>query len=906
MNERGDTPETRFAISLADDDATKLSVTGGKGATLARLIAADFPVPSGFCATTAVYHTLTDTPEIRAAIESLEALAPEETEAIADGSSEVRSKIQSRTLPDTVRHAVTEELDTPDGDTYAVRSSATAEDLPTASFAGQHETFLGVSDGEPVFDRLRDCLASLFTERAVAYRLRNDIAHSEVAMAVVIQEMVDPAVAGVLFTADPVTGNRHVASVDANYGLGETVVSGEVSPDNARIDRRTREILAYEVGEKRYALRSDAGGNGTEPVALDSEKQATRVLSDAQLRRLVALGGQVEDLLGTPQDIEWALVEGDFVLLQSRPITSLFPLPEPAPDDDRLHVYFSIGHQQAMAEALPPLVVDWWRELLNNTAARVRSGNTEAPWAVEAGHRVYIDITPLLRFGPLKRGIPVGIAAANEPAAAALQGLLTGRSEAFPAHGRVTTIRSVGRVLRRGAPKLVPHLLRASGRFIRVFVSGPPEPRREQARIEAWGEELASRIREPETVAERVRAAFQRSDLLTVLSRLLPRIGPLLVASLLAQKTLERLFPDADTDLDASSKGLENELVTRMNQRLGDLADLAREHSEVREALRKEASLADISEGEGGQAFGNALSEFLDEFGHRASGEIDLSRPRWNDNPATLIRTIRSNLAGTDPGTHRAHLQHLERNAAAAATRLEARADHGVLGPVRKAVVRRLIRAYRGGIQFREYPKQGVAHLFTAVHEVISDAGAALAADGRLDGPEDVWYLRKEELFAALAEDAPIDADIDARRRAYERDRKKTAPPILTSEGEAPAATMEPERTEGVLSGTPVSSGVVEGPARVIRDPSSESLEKGEILVAPTTDPGWTPLFLNAAGLVMEVGGRMTHGALVAREYGIPAVASVSNATEEIRTGERIRLDGKRGTVELLDRSERY
>ena len=893
----------RLVVPLDDEGAATLESTGGKGANLARLVAAGLPVPPGFCVTTAVYDALADTPDVQAAIESLETLDPAETEAIAEQSAAVRTALRQRELPDHVRTAVVDALETLDADAYAVRSSATAEDLPTASFAGQHETFLGVP-GAQILDRIRDCLASLFTDRAVAYRLRNDIPHGEVAMAVVVQSMVDASVAGVLFTADPISGNRHVASVDANYGLGDTVVAGEVSPDNARVDRRTGAVLEYEVGEKQHVLRSRGGTDGTELAELSAERRASRALSDAQLRTLVDLGANVEDLFDAPQDVEWALVDGEFVLLQSRPITSLFPLPSPSPDDDRLHVYFSFGHAQAMADALPPLVVDWWRALFDRTATRVRGHDRERAWAVEAGHRVFVDLTPLVLLGPLQRRLPTVLGGVNEPASAGLEDLLARRSAEFTPRGRLETARVVGGVVRRWGPSVASRLPQLLGRFARLFSAEPPDPRDEQARLEALGEDLAAQIRAPDSQVERVQIAFEAFDLPRVLGRLLPLVGPLLVGALLSQRALHRLFPDAEADVEAVGKGLDGDLVTRMNQRLGDLADVAREHPEVRTAVREAASLAAIADVAGGDAFLAEFEAFLDEFGHRASSEIDLGRPRWRDDPATLLRTVRSDLVRAEAGAHREHLGRLEREAEAAAARLERRASRGPLGPIRRRVVRRLIRAYRGGFQFREYPKQGVAHLFTAVHDELAAAGETLAADGRLARPDDVWYLHETELLAALEEGVSIDVDVEARRRAYERDAKRTAPPLLTSEGETPTAQSATAADSDTLTGTAVSSGVVEGPARVIRDPAGESLEKGEILVAPSTDPGWTPLFLNAAGLVMEVGGRMTHGALVAREYGIPAVVSVGNATERIQTGDRVRVDGAAGTVELLDRAE--
>ncbi|MFC7202146.1 PEP/pyruvate-binding domain-containing protein [Haloferax namakaokahaiae] len=902
----------QFVLSLTETAAEAAERTGGKGANLARLVTADLPVRSGWCVTTDAYRALADDPEIQTALASLDELEPDDTEEVARQSAELRATFEAQSLPPTLREEITASVGD-DQTTYAVRSSATAEDLPTASFAGQHETYLGVGKAELV-ERVRDCVASLFTERAVTYRLRNGISNAEVAMAVVIQEMVDADVAGVLFTADPVSGNRHVASVDANFGLGDTVVAGDVSPDNARIDRRTGEVLDYEIGEKQRVLRQVQGPHGgTDLVLLSAEDRASRALSDAQLRRLVALGERVETLLERPQDIEWALVEDEFVLLQARPITSLYPLPSPVPDDGRLHAYLSFGHVQAMPEALPPLVLDFWIGFMEGDADAFRQnegdGQSEGDgqnegdprWAVEAGSRLYADLTPLLRIGTLRRVLPGRVASVSEPAADGLRELLEDRPDAFPERGRVADARTI-----LGAVRRAPQDVRAAiGGFVRrgtkTFLAGPTDPKTERRWVENWGREFATTVREPATTSERVRVVFDDLDFSMVLVGPLARIGSQLIAAVVARRLLVRLVPDADADIDEIGKGFDTELVTQMNQRLGDIADLARASPGVRDALRNDASLAELESVAGGPEFTRALDDFLADFGHRGSGEIDLSRPRWNDDPATLLRTVRSNLERTESGTHRDHFERLERDAAAASTRLEARTGRGRLGPFKAALVRRLIRTYRGAIPFREYPKHGVAHLFAAIHETLADAGEELADAGILDSPTDVWYLRKDELLAALESGTAPTADIDARRRRHARHASLTPPALLTSEGETPMGASVADVPENTLTGTPVSAGVVEGVARVVRDPAGETLNPGEILVAPSTDPGWTPLFLNAAGLVMEVGGRMTHGALVAREYGIPAVAAVSGATASIHSGERIRIDGTRGTVELLD-----
>jgi len=347
MNDsQADFNDVPFTLPFEDESATHASVTGGKGANLARLVDAGIAVPAGFCVTTDAYRTLVTDPETHRAIESLDELDPTDADRIGDLGATIRERIRNAAFPSHVREAIERALADLDAETVSVRSSATAEDLPTASFAGQHETYLNVSPDD-VLDRVRDCMASLYTDRAVTYRLRNDVPSSDVALAVVVQTMVDADTAGVLFTADPITENRHVASIEANYGLGESIVAGEVSADTIRVDRERGTVLSYDIGEKTVRVQSGSG-DGIERATVSDDSRERRVLSPEQVHRLVERGGEIEDLFDGPQDIEWAFRDGELFVLQSRPITSLYPLVSPDADDGLLHVYMSFGHQQAM------------------------------------------------------------------------------------------------------------------------------------------------------------------------------------------------------------------------------------------------------------------------------------------------------------------------------------------------------------------------------------------------------------------------------------------------------------------------------------------------------------------------------------------------------------------------------
>lgn len=875
----------RFDLLGADD----LDIAGGKGANIGVLVHAGLPVPSGFVVTTAVYRTLTDDAKIQEEIERLDSHDPADSDALATTAAEIRALIQNRSFDESVKRTITDALDD-DDTTYAVRSSATAEDLPTASFAGQHNTYLGVS-ADTVIDRVRDCIASLFTERAVAYRARNGIDHAAVEMAVVVQEMVDADAAGVLFTADPETGKRTVATVDSTYGLGDTVVSGEVNADNARVNKETGEILDYQVGEKATELRLSI--EGTTSVDTPVGRRDTRALTDDQLRTLVDLGGRIETLFGEPQDIEWALTSSGFVVLQSRPITSLVALPEPRPTDGRLHVYLSLGHGQAMTDPMPPLALDIWEtvygEVMNDFTG------SDRVWITRTEGRVYMDITPFLGLRPTREGIVQTIDAMNRSAAEGTERLLEERGGEF---GGDLSLAALPTVLRT-VVGVLPLVARLLWEGIAPFFRGTTGVDEFVDWLDKWARDQEAEVLDaggPRELVENVFEGFPTEFAVEMSPKTMRVIiGPV------AGSVLERVVPGADTTLvESAARGAEEEVGTRMTLALGDLADIARETLAVEQAILDKRSYEEIRAVDRSEAFVRRFEEFLDEFGHRAAGEFDPSRPRWRDDPSGPLGIVRGNLVGEEPGAHRKRLRERKREAKAAIDELQASARGGLLGPVRGPLVSHLLRTYRRHIHLRDEPKHAIAHLFAAWHEALQRAGEHLVSEGVLDDSDDVWFLHREELLSLIDDPNGELPDIAARKQDHERHKRIDIPPLITSEGEIPRAERA-DVNENRLVGSGVSSGVVEGIARIVHDPANTTLRSGEILVCPSSDPAWTPLFATASGLVTEVGGSLTHGALVAREYGLPAVASVTDATEKINDEQRIRVDGDNGTVDLLD-----
>src|SRR5438445_2757545 len=398
-----------YVLGFQEIDQTQVAIVGGKGAALGELSRIEgIRVPTGFCVTTDAFRRImAEPPSIDERLDRLSSLNPDDRVAIRTLSAEIRRTLEGIAIADDLAAAITLALaGLGEQSAYAVRSSATAEDLPTASFAGQQDTYLNIMGPAAILQHITRCWASLFTERAVTYRLRNGFDHRKVHMAVVVQQMVFPEAAGVLFTADPVTSNRKVASVEATFGLGEALVSGLVNADTYTV--REGEVVAKTVAIKSLAIHALPAG-GTQQQAVDPERQAQPALTDAQVVRLAQLGRRIEEHFGRPQDIEWCLVDDGFQIVQSRPITTLFPVPESG--DRKNHVYVSVGHQQMMTDPMKPLGLSFWQM------------TTPAPMA-EAGGRLFVDVTQRLASPASRAGLLKALGRSDPLTGDALQTIL--------------------------------------------------------------------------------------------------------------------------------------------------------------------------------------------------------------------------------------------------------------------------------------------------------------------------------------------------------------------------------------------------------------------------------------------------------------------------------------------------
>ncbi|MGB0387806.1 MAG: phosphoenolpyruvate synthase [Ardenticatenaceae bacterium] len=904
-----------YVLPFSAIRARDLPHVGGKGANLGEMSGAGFPVPPGFCVTTSAFRAfMAACEEADALYGALEGLEPNDVEATRVVAQEVRTRLGEVPIPSDVAAAVVAAWqEAGSEEAYAVRSSATAEDLPDASFAGQQDTYLNVRGEAALLEKVRDCWVSLFTDRAILYRAKNGFSHREVFLSVVVQRMVFPEVSGIMFTADPVSGNRQTVSIDASYGLGEALVSGLVSADLYKIDKRTlksgtrpqSDQIEVQVADKHMAIRPLPEG-GTTHEQLTGEARLARVLSDEQVIALAEIGQRIESHYGKPQDIEWCLVGANpsgrprIYIVQSRPITSLFPLPEPRPTDGTLHVYVSFNHAQVMTDPMPPMAHAIWRLLFPFGKSDPNEYN---PYMLSAGGRLYVDPSPMLHLPLPRRAFPKVLEMADKLIADGVREVI--KRDEF----RQGAAKGATRMSRIGH-WLLPLLAQAQARLWKHAPEGATEEL--SAKIDEYIKEVQARLEAAQPGAERLKVA--RNILGSVFVEGALPMPPYLAAGFMARLLLSRMtegYGDPK-DIDILVQGLSGNVTTEMGLEVGDLADVARQSPALVEHFRLHdatTALQTAAQVEGGAAFLAAWEGFMTRYGMRGPSEIDISRPRWREDPSSLLQIVVGNLRQEKSGVHRAKHRELLAASEAAGERLVAAAQHGPLGFLRGRIARRLVRVARNQLAIREHPKFLLIRTLGLVKEAILEAAQLLQQAGRIDELDDIWYLDLIELIDVLeqpTEEVRPYSDpvrrIAQRQAQMARYREMSPPRVMTSDGEIPVVKHSGENVpEGALPGNPVSTGIIEGIAKVVLDPTTELLTPGEILIAPFTDPGWTPLFINAAGLVMEVGGLMTHGSVVAREYGIPAVVGVLNATKLIQSGQKIRVNGDLGYVEILE-----
>ena len=766
-----------------------LAVAGGKAANLGELTRAGLPVPDGFCLTTRAYTEATASPALAEVHRALAATAHDDLAALATLAAKARALVLDAEVPAGIVAAVRAAYAALGADApVAVRSSATAEDLPFASFAGQQDTFLNVVGEEAVLDAVRRCWASLWTDRAVSYRAVQGIGPSAVSLAVVVQRMVDAAVAGVLFTANPVTGRRHEAVIDASPGLGEAVVSGAVNPDHFVLDGATGRVLERRIGDKGLLIRALPGG-GTERVA-QADAGSAPSLNDAQLAALELLGRRAEVHFGSPQDLEWAIgPDGAVWLTQSRPITTLYPMPDKRPSGPGPRVYLCFSLAQGLTRPVTPMGLAGIRLIASSVARAAHFPVPEprdgpSPYT-EAGQRIFFDLTAVVRSTAGRTIVPRVFDIMEARSAAVLRQLFT-----EPRFSVIAT--SPWPLLRHVVP------VAARARVLETLIRGLLRPEDALRRADRVGEHLRASLPVPSdaTAAQRldhVERILGR-NIFPVVPALLPL--PALGFALLAVAGKLAGSP-GNGELQEVLRGLPNNVTTEMDLDLWRLAAAIR-NDPASAAVFTAAALPELARryrtGELPGVAQSGLSGFLSRYGHRAVAEIDLGMPRWSDDPTHILGVLANYLRVDDPAlAPDRQFDKAARDAEAQTERLVAAA--GRRGRLHGAIVRAALRRTRMFAGLRELPKYHLVEALGAVRQQLAAVGAELAAAGTIEAADDIFFLDLAEAHRGLRGAALQDV-VQQRREAYQAELgRRHIPRVLLSDGTEPEA-VQPEAVQ--------------------------------------------------------------------------------------------------------------
>ncbi len=727
-------------LDIQEIDGTQVAVAGGKGALLGELMRIEgVRVPPGFCITTEAFRrTVAQAESIEAQLDRLSRLKLSDRDGVAALSAELRSGIEEVALPGDLAEAVADALVRCGEDlAYAVRSSATAEDSPTASFAGQHDTYLNVTGLEAILRDVRRCWASLFSERAVTYRLRGGIENRHIQMAVVVQQMVVPVASGILFTADPLTCNRKLTVVEAIRGLGEELVSGRVSPD------------VYTVRDGAIVVRT-----------LANERPA---LEDGDVLALAQLGRRIEEFFGYPQDIEWCRAEDGLQIVQSRPITTLFPVPEVR--DRKNHVYVSVGHQQMMTDAIKPLGLSLWQL------------TTPRPMSV-AGGRLFVDVTEMLGAPTTRAGLLRAMGASDPLMGDALQTIVE-RGDFVPA--------------------------RPDEELTGVFALAERQPLDADAALVS---ELIERGQASTAALKRTIEAQSGPELidfiladLQELKRVLfdPRGLEVITSAAEAGRWLNehmREWLGEKNVADTLTQSVPGNVTSEMGLALLDVADVIRPFPDVVAFLRDvddEEFLEQLPALPGGSEARDAIQAFLERYGMRCTGEIDITRTRWSEQPSALVPMILAHVRNFEPGAGSRRFEQGRREAATKEQQLLAALRDLPDGERKAGETKQMIDRVRTFAGYREYPKYGMVSRYFVYKQALLREAERLQLAGVLREAEDAFYLTLHE-FHDVARDQEVDDElVRARKDAFDSYLSLTPPRVLTSEGELIAGSYRRE-----------------------------------------------------------------------------------------------------------------
>ncbi|HET9912468.1 MAG TPA: PEP/pyruvate-binding domain-containing protein [Anaerolineales bacterium] len=850
---RFDTGNVVLVAPLLHFRQSDLAIAGGKGANLGELSQAGFNVPPGYVITTAAYDLLLQQNDTQTRLkEMVDSLDANDQDTVAKLGQQIQNLLREIPIPKQIIDEILKAYHQLDGGAVAVRSSATAEDLPEAAFAGQQETFLNVVGEQALLEAVHACWASLWSERAILYRARQNVDQNAVKLAVVVQKMVPADVAGVMFTANPVSGGRDELIIDANPGLGEAVVSGTVTPDHFIIDKRTRRVKEQQLGKREIIVRSKAGG-GIEQFT-SGQEITDPALPPQAMRRLVKLGIDIEHHYGSPQDIEWAWINdetptGRFFVLQARPMTAL---PEPLDVSGPMRL-------------VVPMLIEMW---------------PMRPYP--------LDMTTFT--------------AAVERAIGSFLVTMIGKSAPDPDE---MFVEEDGVVLQFKPPKVHPSPGMLFMPWLAIWRTRHYDPVHWEAdpllaEFIATARTLEKHDLQSLTWEENIEILQQSLALIPRAMELRERYFPQVLLGLAGLWLLLALAGRRDR-FGALVSGVQTK-TTETNQVLEDLATEIRADPALQDLLRQTEARqlrARLETSKAGRDFMKRFEAFLGQYGHRESS-LTISQPAWKDQPDHVLAILKV-LAETQPQQRDSHNAWQQ-------TRDELLASSILGNRLLRGLFLKTLTNARAFFQIREDTHFYVTLVQPTIRHVALELGSRLVQAGALDEVEDVFHLRLDELemFGRQLQ-APEEAIVEIRELVARRKarRESLANKSLVDPRLLSLMSQTQAGKDVLVSGTSGSPGVVRGPAKIVNDISEfGKLRAGDVLVAPVTNPAWTPLFQRAAAVVVDAGGAASHAAIVAREYGIPAVMGTINGTKELKDGQWIQVDGTRGLVLKAEEQE--
>ncbi len=872
--------------------AADVELVGGKGANLGELVAAGLPVPPGFCLTAAAYRDFVQKTGLHALLDGiLDEIDPEDRADVARQSARIRAGFTGQPIPASIAQQIVEayhrlgrDLGAADVSRLpvAVRSSATAEDLPTASFAGQQDTYLNVRGETELLERVKDCWASLWTERAVAYRTVRGFDHRRVYLAVVVQAMIPAEVSGILFTADPISGNRGEAIINASWGLGEAIVSGLVSPDTFTASKDDGLVVKRQVAVKERLIEYGEQG-GTIERETTAEHRDLPALSDGQVSELVALANRIEAHYGVPQDVEWAYAGGRFHILQARAITTLSSAADAAAGEIEYNrTMFIELFPDPLSPAFLTTIQPLFHSMLDFTFTRLGFKPPTGQPAVAAFYnqiyfsRNYIEAA----FKPLSPAV-------RERLVSQIVNPFGGHAEGLKSELSLPYLKMVARLLR----------------FMTTFPATLPGlVSQHRAAVESVSSLSLDGLSDAEIV-RRMRALIFDTcrKLLDNDFLMIATIG---ITYQMLGTLLESYFGTDTAELRSKLiSGVTGNVTMETNMRLWDLAGMARAEPKVAALIHEHFGpelLDRLERTPEAQPFREGLERFLAEYGHREI-RMDVLYPTWGEDPAPVLGFIRSYLDADPAQGPQAQLERLAKERGQHTRAVLARVERGLAGRLLVSpLLRWVLHHTQANTRERDTMHFELTRVFPPFRRLLQELGRRWTERGLLSQPVDIFYLSLEEI--TIISDSPtvvIDA-VRARRAEFEANRLRPWPELVRGGREIYAGGAVAGAVEGCLEGIAGSPGVITGVARIVRGPEEFArLRKNDILVAPLTTPAWTPLFAVAGGLITEVGGILSHGSIVAREYGIPAVMSVAGATRRLSEGQLVTVDGNRGLVYL-------